>query len=56
MPCVNKNVTEAAACVRAAEDQVNPDSAAGVSSPSAADKQSITRNVAGARGHPRAAS
>ena len=55
MHCANKAAADAAAQMRAAGDQAYPCSAAGDSSP-AADKQPATPNVAGARGHPRAAS
>ena len=53
--CANKAVSEADARIRAAGEQAAQDSAAGISSP-AADKQPATPIVAGARGHPRAAS
>ena len=56
MRCTNKAATKASARMRAVGEQVNQNSAAGVSSPAAADKQSAIPNVAGARGHPRAAS
>ena len=56
MRCANKAATEAAAQMRAAGEQVNQDSIAGVSSLSAADKHPGTSNSAGARGHSRAAS
>ena len=53
----SKAATEAAARMRAAEDQDTQDSAAGDYSPAAADdEQPATSIVAGARGHPRAAS
>ena len=42
--------------MRAAGERATQDSAAGISSPAAADKQPATPNVAGAYGHPRAAS
>ena len=56
MRCTNKAAADAAARMRAAGEQASPCSAAGDSSPAAADKQPATPNVAGARGHPRAAS
>ena len=56
MRCANKAATESAGRMRAAGEQVNEYSAAVVSSPVAVDNQPATINVAGARGHPRAAS
>ena len=56
MRCANKAADKAAARMRAAAEQSSPCSAAGDSSPAAADKQPATTNVAGARGHSRAAS
>ena len=56
MRCANKVATEAAARMRAAEEQATQDSVAGVSSPAATDKQTATLNVTGGRGHPRSAS
>ena len=54
MHCANKAAADAAARIRVAGEQASPCSAAGNSSPAAADKQPTTTNVAGARGHPRA--
>ena len=55
MRCASKAATEAAARMRAAGEQATRDSAAGVSSPAAADNKPATPNVLGARVHPRAA-
>ena len=52
----SKAATEAAARMRAAGDQDTQDLAAGDYSPAADDEQPATSIVAGARGHPRAAS
>ena len=52
----SKAATEAAARMRAAGEQDTQDSAASDYSPAAADEQPATPIVAGARGHPRAAS
>ena len=56
MRCENKAATEAAARMPAAGEQASQDSAASVNYPAAANKNPATPNVAGARGHPRAAS
>ena len=53
MRCVNKADADAAARMHAAGEQASPCSAAGVSSPAAADKQPATHNGRGARGHSR---
>ena len=56
MRCANKAAADAAEWMRAAGEQASPCSAAGDSSPAAVDKQPAIPNVAGARGHPEAAS
>ena len=56
MSCAIKAASEEAARMRAACEQVNLDSAAGDVTPAAVDKQPASPNVAGERGHPRAAS
>ena len=56
MHCANKAAADAAAQMRTASDQASPFSAAGDSSPAAANNQPATLNVAGARNSPRAAS
>ena len=56
MSCANKAASEAAARMRVAGEQATQDSAAGVSSPAAANEQPATSNVAGARGYPRTVS
>ena len=52
----SKAATEAAARMRSAGEQDTQDLAAGDYSPAADDEQPATSIVAGARGHPRAAS
>ena len=56
MHCANKAATDAVARMRAAGEQPSQDSTTGDLSPAAADRQPATPNVAGAHGHPRAAS
>ena len=56
MRCASKAASEAAARMRAAGEQAFQNSAAGVSSPAAANEQPATFNIVGARGHPRTVS